>query len=543
MSSYSRMIAKYLKFPPAETHDIGVEKDLNIPMGDGAVLLANRYYPRNLDELPTILICSVYNTRTSTANVAISTATAEQGFNVVVVSSRGSYGSTGKLDPFLSERDDAPRILDWLKQQEWFNGELCSEGASFLGYSQWPIASYSGSMLKAMSTQATGSSYRDMIYPGDVPSLEVFLFWMDTLESQHENLLASTISSIISPKKREKVALHLPLAELDTLLVGHENDFWREWLIHNQPDDDYWKRGDSSDAVSLTTAPNHMVSGWYDFFLPPTLKDYVIMQSEGKNPYLTIGPWTHIETATNGTREGILWLRAHMLGQKKYLRESPVRIYVMGSVNEWRDYPVWPPNEMEPEPWYLQPDQGFSPTIPISSEPDQYTYDPADPTPSLGGASTGKPVKDNRDLESRTDVMTYTSDKLDIDTELIGTVKAELYIKSSLEYTDFFVRICDVDESGKSLNVCDGIKRLFPGRPSKQPDGTIKLHLNLWPTAYSFMKGHRIRVQVSSGAFPRYARNLGTNEPLNTATTIKVAEQSIFHDPEHPSSVILPIIK
>lgn len=139
--------------------------------------------------------------------------------------------------------------------------------------------------------------------------------------------------------------------------------------------------------------------------------------------------------------------------------------------------------------------------------------------------------------------MTYTSDKLDIDTELIGTVKAELYIKSSLEYTDFFVRICDVDESGKSLNVCDGIKRLFPGRPSKQPDGTIKLHLNLWPTAYSFMKGHRIRVQVSSGAFPRYARNLGTNEPLNTATTIKVAEQSIFHDPEHPSSVILPIIK
>jgi putative CocE/NonD family hydrolase len=104
------------------------------------------------------------------------------------------------------------------------------------------------------------------------------------------------------------------------------------------------------------------------------------------------------------------------------------------------------------------------------------------------------------------------------------------------------VKVCDVDSSGKSLNVCDGIQRMFPDRPSPQPDGIIKVTINLWPTAYSFKKGHQIRVQVSSGAFPRFARNLGTDEPLVTAKTIKVADQSIFHDPKHPSALILPII-
>ena len=542
MSSYSRILGKFLKFPPAETHKIKVEKDIEIPMPDGAVLLANRYYPYTLGKRPTILICSVYNTRTSPSYGAISTATAEQGFNVVVVNSRGTFGSTGEFDPFLSEKDDAPSIIEWLKKQEWFNGELCSQGASYYGYSQWPIARYSEPILKAMSTQATGSNFHDMIYSGDALMLEVFLFWMDTVESMQKNILASLINYETGPNKRAKVAKHLPLGELDIKLVGHKNKFWTEWLTHNLPDDNYWKRGDNSDAVSITKAPNHILSGWHDFFLPPAIHDFNTMQNEGKNPYLTIGPWTHTQASTSGPREGIIWLKAHMLNNGEGLRDAPVRIFVMGSANEWREYPVWPPTNMKLQPWYLQPESGFSTKLPPVCEPDNYIYDPADPTPNIGGASTGSPVKDNRTLESRSDVLTYTSDILNNDVELIGPVSAELFIKSSVEYTDFFVKICDVDPSGKSLNVCDGIQRLFPNRPSPEPDGIIKVSINLWPTAYQFQKGHNIRIQVSSGAFPRFARNLGTNEPLTTATTIKVADQSIFHDPKHPSAVILPMI-
>ena len=214
----------------------------------------------------------------------------------------------------------------------------------------------------------------------------------------------------------------------------------------------------------------------------------------------------------------------------------------MGAANEWREYPVWPPNNMQLEPWYLQSNNGLSTDLPAVSEPDSYTYDPADPTPSIGGASTGKPVLDNRFLESRSDVITYTSDTLKSNLELIGPVSAELFIKSSLMYTDFFVKICDVESSGKSLNVCDGIQRLFPENPSPQDDDTVKVTVNLWPTAYSFEKGHQIRIQVSSGAFPRFARNLGTDEPLITAKNMRIAEQLIFHDTDHPSAVILPMI-
>ncbi|MFH1016188.1 MAG: CocE/NonD family hydrolase [Chloroflexota bacterium] len=161
----------------------------------------------------------------------------------------------------------------------------------------------------------------------------------------------------------------------------------------------------------------------------------------------------------------------------------------------------------------------------------------------MGGASTGRPVEDNRSLESRPDVLTYTSDMLGSNIELIGPVSAELFIKSNLEHTDFFVRICDVDLAGKSLNVCDGLQRLFPGRPYPHPDGTIKVVVNLSPTAYRFKKGHRIRIQVSSGAFPRWNRNLGTGEPLATGTAMKVAHQEVYHDPQHPSVVILPVVE
>lgn len=542
MSVYSRIMAKFFKFPPAETHDIKIEKDLKIPMPDGAVLLANRYYPHRLSKRPTILICSVYNTRNSPSYSAISIATAEQGFNVVVVNSRGSFGSTGDFDPFFSEQDDAPSIIEWLIKQEWFNGELCSQGASYYGYSQWPIASYAGPILKAMSTQATGSNFHDMMYSGDTLMLEVFLFWMDTIESMKKNILASLIAYETGPNKRAKVAENLPLGELDMKLVGHKNKFWREWLTHNHPDDSYWNRADNSDAVSITEAPNHVVTGWHDFFLPPALKDYNALLDNGKTPYLTIGPWDHPETAKFGGREGIIWLKAHMLNKREDLREAPVRIFVMGAANEWREYPAWPPANMRAQRWYLQPGFGFSPDLPDDSDPDSYTYDPAHPTPSVGGASTGNPVNDNRTLESRPDVLTYTSDVLNNDVELIGPVSADLFVKSSLDHTDFFVKICDVDSSDKSLNVCDGIQRLFPGRPSPQPDGTIKVTVNLWPAAYQFQKGHRIRVQVSSGAFPRFARNLGTDEPLTTATSMKVADQSVFHDSNHPSALVLPII-
>jgi putative CocE/NonD family hydrolase len=149
--------------------------------------------------------------------------------------------------------------------------------------------------------------------------------------------------------------------------------------------------------------------------------------------------------------------------------------------------------------------------------------------------------KDQRALEARPDVLVYTSAVLDHDLEVIGPVQAELFVQSSLEHTDFFARLCDVDPSGKSINISDALVRLIPGRPLREPDGTLRACMDLWPTAYRFKRGHRIRVQVSSGAHPRWARNPGSGEPLATAQTLCAADQTVFHDPAHPSAIILPV--
>ena len=148
---------------------------------------------------------------------------------------------------------------------------------------------------------------------------------------------------------------------------------------------------------------------------------------------------------------------------------------------------------------------------------------------------------DNRSLESRADVLVFTTTPLTRDLEVIGPVHAVLYVQSSTPFTDFFARLCVVDRHGRSLNICDGNLRLTPGMGEPQPDGSLRIKIPMSATAYCFRAGHRIRLQVSSGAHPRFARNLGTGEPIATATRMVVAEQTLFHDAAHPSALVLPV--
>jgi putative CocE/NonD family hydrolase len=179
----------------------------------------------------------------------------------------------------------------------------------------------------------------------------------------------------------------------------------------------------------------------------------------------------------------------------------------------------------------------LSTEVPPESEPDRYRYDPADPTPAVGGVRMVRDSGrvDNTALEARADVLTYTTAVLEQDVEVVGEVSAEVWFGSSLPHADVFVRLCDVDERGRSYNVCDGLTSLIGA------DQATCATVRLWPTAHRFRRGHRIRVQVSSGAFPRYARNPGTGEPRATATTLRAADQAVHHDPDHPSAVILPV--
>jgi hypothetical protein len=337
---------------------------------------------------------------------------------------------------------------------------------------------------------------------------------------------------------------HLPLSDIDEVAVGSPVPYFRDWLVHDEPTDEWWTPVDFSKTVSRVAAPIHQIGGWYDIFLSHTLADYARLRQGGQQPYLTIGPWTHTDFGGLGkmVRESIIWSRAHILGDKSRLRKSPVQIYVMGA-NEWRDFPDWPPAGYTPQRWHLQKGHSLTINVPTVSDPDQYRYDPVDPTPAVGGASLSdnSGPKDNRALERRSDVLSYTSAPLDRYMEVIGPVSVELFVRSSLEHTDFFVRLCDVDPSGKSINICDGLLRLRPGYPPMRADGSRQVCIDLGATAYRFRQGHRIRVQVSSGAHPRFARNTGSGEPLATATTLRAAEQAIYHDPPHPSAIFLPV--
>ena len=546
MTIMSRLFARMYNLPPAETHDIAIEKKLEAPMPDGVVLRADRYYGRDTHHLPTLLIRTPYGR--ASYGMSMGVPMAERGFQVLVQSCRGTDDSGGELDAFRGEREDGLATLEWLKKQDWFDGRLGMYGPSYLGFTQWALASDAGPILKAISTQVTSSEFRNVMYPGGSFNLEIFLQWIQITHSIKGSMREYLASLFSAGRKLKAGVAHLPLIDAAEIATGEPVSFWRDWLEHSEPGDPWWDSEDFSGDVARVTAPNHLISGWYDFMLPQLLRDYGMLKQAGRSPYLTIGPWSHSSNglAQTAMHETITWMRAHLLDEKSRLRLSPVRIYVVGA-NEWRDLPVWPPGDTTFQPWYLQPDSCLAPSIPAESHPSRYRYDPADPTPNVGGATNaplgrGTGPQDNRKLEARADVLTFTSATLEQDMEVIGPVSAELFVHSSLEHTDFFVRLCDVHPNDKSLNVCDGILRIFPGRPRTTSDGCLKLTIDLWPAAYQFRRGHRLRVQVSSGAHPRFARNLGTGEPLATGASMKVAEQQVFHDPLHPSAILLPVL-
>ena len=539
MSIKYRLLARAYKLPPAETYDVGVERNLRIPMPDGVILLADHYYPRDLGERPTILVRSVY---TKDQAGFVYRFMAERGFHVLVQVVRGTFGSGGEFNPFYQEHDDGLATIGWIRKQNWFNGKLALSGASYLGFTQWTIARDAGPELMAMCSRITSADFYSALYSGNAFSLDRWLTWVLMIHTQEWPMLKMILCRKKMSRKLRELYKHLPLRELDQIALGKKYMFWQEWLEHEDPGNIYWQERDYSRTAGEVTAPNHLISGWDEIFLPNIVRNYLALKSAGRNPYLTVGPWSHFafEIASVGMREELYWYRAHLLGDRSRLRAMPVRIYVMGA-KQWREYPGWPPAGYSPKRWHLQPGGRLDEELPPLSEPDHYRYDPKDPTPSgdlqIGG-SDGSKV--NRILEMRPDVMTYTSDNLRHDVEAIGAVSAELFVQSSLKYADFFVRLCDVESDGKSVYVSEGIIRLA-GHEAAEAGGCLKVLIELTPMAYRFRQGHRIRIHVSSCFFPRFNRNLGGGEPLATGTAMFTADQSVYHDPANPSAVILPI--
>ncbi|HEX6873730.1 MAG TPA: CocE/NonD family hydrolase [Micromonosporaceae bacterium] len=550
-----------LRLPPPLTREITVRRGLGLRTRDGVILRTDHYAPR-LAFAPTVLARTPYPRGGPTAVAA--RLIAERGFHVLISSCRGTGGSGGRFEPMRSERDDGLDTIEWLRRQPWYTGKLGTFGPSYVGYTQWAIADVPE--VAAMATAVTASQFHDPTYAGDSFALFTTLAWASLLRAQEGPWLAGAVDLLRGQPRLRQALAHLPLAEADLLATGREVAFFRRWLelagARHDPSmtgqaEEYWAALRHDHRIAAVTAPVLMVGGWQDIFLPWQLEDYAALRAAGARPRLTIGPWHHGSRglAAAMLKESIDWFTTHLRGEavdagwrQALGGGGPVRIYVTGG-GGWREYDDWPPEGTRAEAWYLHrtPDRGgrLSPEPPAPSEPDQFRYDPADPTPSVGGPlllGNVAGVRDNREIEARPDVLVYTSETLADDIEIVGPVRASIRVRPSRPHFDIFVRLCDVEPgpNGRSLNVCDGLVRVDARRREAGPDGVLAVEVELWPAAHRFRTGHRLRVQVSGGAYPRYARNLGTPDPLATAVDLRPVIVDVHHDPAQPSAMLLP---
>jgi putative CocE/NonD family hydrolase len=516
-------------------------------MPDGVVLLADRYRPHGAAPLPVVLLRTPYGKHRPESRM-LAGVLARRGFQVVVQNTRGVFGSGGTFQAFLQEKADGLATAEWLRAEPWCDGRLATVGASYLGYTAWAIGPYVDPPPTAMCVGVAGSEFTSSFYPGGALALHNVLTWSATLGTQEDarpGLVQSAWAELVkAPLRRRRVRRamgRLPVGEADVAAIGKPQAFFRAVTRHAEPGDCYWSPADHSAEVAKLDAPVSMVAGWWDPFLPTQLRDF----SELPSARITIGPWAHDLKAMRATvLDHVSWLSAHLLDDAAQLRRARVRIHLQ-KAGRWLDFDEWPPADITPTRLHLHADGLLDREPPVTDGIDAFTYDPARPTPTIGGpllAPGPAGQRDNRDIERRDDVLVYTGRRLERDLDLVGPVTATIHVRAGTGYGDVFVRLCDVDPNGTSRNVTDGILRLGPGRTRPDADGVVPAEIELHPTGYRFRAGHRLRVQVSGGAFPRFARQHGTDDPVAGAFQVRPTRFEIFHAADRPSAVTIPVL-
>jgi hypothetical protein len=531
------------RLPWRTSRDIEGDLDFRIRMPDGIDLLADRWAPRELpDDVPTVLVRTCYSRKAFWAYVG--RALAERGFQTVVVNSRGTFGSGGgPFYPMHHEHDDGLAVLDWVRAQPWYRGSLILAGASYLGYTQWAIAAEAPDEVVAMHPHITSARLAQNFTVTGALELDTAARWSYFTARQELPGANARLALGVDRKKLDEDLNTLPVNIIDTKMIGRSWPFYQDTIVRLE-DDPRWHPWDRSVDVPHVRIPASFVAGWYDPFLIDQLADFAAMQSAGTPARLTVGPWTHMAFGVSvaSVRDTLEW-GGIQTGRKPDPDRAPVRVYVMGS-RQWQDLDAWPPRESVATEWYLASDGRLSEQPDAAAQPSRYRYDPGDPTPSVGGRLllTGAGRKNNHSLEAREDVLTFTSEPLAKDLRIVGELSAAVWMTSSRPTWDVFVRLCDVDAGGRSFNVTDGLIRVTLDDGETAADSPQLIHVRLAPTAQLFARGHRLRVQVSSGAHPRFARNLGSAGEQVEGTELFVADQTVFHDAEHPSSITLPVL-
>ena len=537
-------------------------------MRDGITLSADVYLPVGGPSLPTIVQWTPYE---STRERFISWGAwfAQHGYAAVVVDVRGRYESEGTFTAWEKDGVDAHDTVTWAAGEQWSNGRVGTWGRSYGGLVQWQLAHLGHPNLVCVAPHVIHDDYFwDGYWTGGAFQLALTLGAAALWSSAISLITGPTAGDIVLS---DRVLSHLPLIELDEVSIGRKVDYWRLWWEH-QCNDEYWQQ--FRHRPEQVDVPIFQQGGWFDPYCGSHLRSFATIGDRLPNRVL-MGPWSHEEEieAFHGDVDlsaALTVIRDHeIVFYDRFLKEQdngwddrpPLELFVLGA-NEWRGEHEWPLARTQPTPWYLRTGGALDRDVPRSDEPaDRYAYDPADPVPTIGGVSSvltmtqgaQTPVtpgpRDQRELERRDDVLVYTSDVLEQDLEVIGPVELVLYAASSAKDTDFIVRLCDVHPDGRSIFVTEGILRARY-RNSNEGDSTELLEpgevaeyrIRCYPTANVFLKGHRLRLDVTSSSFPRFSRNLNNGEDIGTSTRMVVAEQTVLHTDVYPSHVLLPVI-
>lgn len=470
--------------PPRRT-DYTVERGIRVPTRDGAALVTDHYAPTGTS-YGTVLIRTPYP-RGLPESLLHGRMLAERGYHVLIQSVRGTGGSTGTFQPITQESEDGQDAVAWLRTQPWFTGVLATLGGSYLGWTQWALLQDAPPELRAAVVLVGPHDFARAIRGTGSLALADFLGWSSTMAAQPKGLRA-----VAGSRRRVAAALrdHTPLAAL-----GDDASWFTDWFNHTDLDDPYWQPYDASSALRDTKIPVLLLGGWQDVFIDQTLEQYHRLREHNPDVALTVGPWTHMQTAFKAAKvvdnEALAWLDQHLAGAGAR-RPAPVRIHVDGA---WRSMPSWPPATTD-RVFALAPDRLVADFLVADAATGivEFTYNPDDPTPAVGGRhmSAGAGRQDNQKLEQRADVAVFTSDPLDRDVEALGTPTVRLELES--DPASVFIRLCEVDSRGRSWNVTEVYT---------PATGEIELG----PCAYRFRAGNRLRLQVSGGAYPRYAAN------------------------------------
>jgi putative CocE/NonD family hydrolase len=532
-----RLLGRALGLPSA-TAGYTVERDVRVPMRDGVELLADHYVPAG-PVRGTLLVRSPYG-RAGLSALLCARPYAERGYRVLAVSCRGTHGSGGQISAFKGEVEDGADTVAWLRAQPWFTGSFATLGVSYLGLTQWALLTDPPPEMKAAVIVSGPHDTGRLLYGSGALNLVSATGWTHVMLHQEERgPVASLVRGLVERDKPYQHVLDaVPVSAAARGAFGDRAPWYDEWLAHTDPADPFWDAARVTEALERTEVPVLLVSGWQDLILEQTLEAYQALHRRDVDVSLLVGPWNHGELASKGAgviaRETLGWLAEHLAGDGKRLSPSPVRIVVTGT-DAWRDLAEWPP-PTRPMTLFLQPGGGLGPDQPeAAAAPSTFTYDPSDPTPTVGGMTNALTAgrRDNSKHETRPDVLTFTGPVLQQPVEVLGSPVVELVHGSDTPHVDVYVRLCEVDAKGRSWNVSERYARLR--------DSSDVLRLELSPTAHCFRPGTRIRLQVSGGSHPMHDRNLGTGELAATGAAMRPAVHTISHGEGGVSSLVLPV--